>query len=86
MQTAVIAALLANLSLAQDAAQLLSEIQNKTNPAAAQAPATALTTEPGQAYRQLPWHRSLTEARQQAQKERKLVLWVHVVGELDGVV
>lgn len=86
MRTAVILALFASFGLAQDTKQLLSEIQSKTNPLADKAPQTVLTNNTRQVYTQLTWHRSLTEARQQAEKEKKLVFWVHVVGDLDGVV
>jgi hypothetical protein len=30
------------------------------------------------------WHSSLDEATAQAQKEHKLVFWLHALGELDG--
>ena len=32
----------------------------------------------------LPWASSLTEARERAQKENKLVFWLQLVGDLDG--
>jgi hypothetical protein len=33
---------------------------------------------------QLHWLSSLDEAKQQAQKEKKLIFWLHALGDLEG--
>ena len=34
---------------------------------------------------QLNWHSDLAAAQSQARKENKPILWLHVLGEIDGV-
>jgi hypothetical protein len=47
-------------------------------------PSTAVEAKVQRLSEQIPWHKSLDEAKALAQKENKPIFWIHILGDLDG--
>lgn len=47
-------------------------------------PGSAAQTQSKMVCSRIKWHTSLDEAKQKARRENKLIVWIHMLGNIDG--
>lgn len=47
-------------------------------------PGSAAQTQSKMVCSRIKWHTSLEEAKQKARSENKLIVWIHMLGNIDG--
>jgi hypothetical protein len=74
------------LSLKLLVALTLSSLPSQPSPAAEVAvlPGNAAQTQSKMVCSRINWLTSLEEAKQKARRENKLIVWIHMLGNIDG--